>query len=184
MATPIVLPASGLKLDYYEKTLENRICRPVTVDDRPLLDELIQRMINFARGRNAMGLAAPQVGVYIQLAIVRPPDLNKIHVLINPEITTFGGRDLIDEEACLSIPPLEASARVTRSEIITLETGTLDHPTMRQVTRHKGMEARIIQHEVDHLQGVFFIQRISHLQHGLVLKRYAKWRKKVGLPPI
>lgn len=177
VSIPLIVPLP-LKLDLYEHSLENRECRPVMVEDGPLLDELIQHMIAFTIAHDGVGLSAPQVGIYLRLAVVAP-EKNKAYALINPEITSFGGRDLIDDEGCLSIPPAnQATARVTRSEIITLESGTIERPNAREVTKHRGLEARIIQHEVDHLQGIFFINRISHLQRSLVMKKYAKWRKQ------
>lgn len=180
--SPLLVPIP-LKLDFYSKELEGKICRPVTLEDCTILDLLIQHMIAFTIAHDGMGLAAPQVGIYIRLAVVVPTK-NKAYALINPEITSFGGRDLIDEEACLSIPPANATARVTRSELITLETGTLKNPDARQVTKFRGLEARIVQHEVEHLDGQFFINRVSHLQKDLVLKKYAKWRRQQGMEPI
>lgn len=176
-AIPMITPLP-LKLDLYSRALEGKECRAVIAEDAPLLEDLIQHMIAFTLAHDGVGLAAPQVGIYLRLAVV-VIERRKAYALINPEITSFGGRDLIDEEACLSLPPTDtATARVTRSELITLESGTLDRPNAREVTRHKGLEARIIQHEVDHLSGVFFINRVSHLQREMVLKKYAKWRKQ------
>jgi len=181
--TPL-LTTLPLKLELYERGLENRECRPVVAEDAPLLDELIQHMIAFTLAHDGVGLSAPQVGIYIRLAVV-VPEKNKAYALINPEITSFGGRDLIDDEGCLSIPPAnQATARVTRSEIITLESGTIERPNAREVTKHKGLEARIIQHEIDHLQGIFFINRVSQLQRSLVMKKYAKWRRQHGMEAI
>lgn len=180
MATPIVLSAAGLSLEYFAPHLQHRVCRPVLVEDRPLLDELIERMIAFAMHRNAMVLAAPQVGIYIRLAVIRPPKLEKTYVLINPEILYFAGRDLIETESSLSLPG-DVTARVTRSERIVIESGTLDEPSRRMQTKHTGLEARLLQQAVDHLQGIFYINRVSHLQRDLALRKYGKWRMKVGL---
>jgi peptide deformylase len=183
VAAPLAI-AFPLQLRLYGRELENKECRPVLVEDGPLLEELIQHMIAFTLSHDGVGLAAPQVGIFIRLAVV-VMEKNKAYALINPEITSFGGRDLIDEEACLSIPPIDtAIARVTRSELVTLESGTIERPNAREVTKHKGLEARIIQHEVDHLNGVFFINRVSHLQRDLVLKKYVKWRKSHGMEPF
>lgn len=174
---PLVVP-SRLKLLYYSRALEGKICRPVTKADTPLLDELILKMFAFVKEHDGVGLAAPQVGIFLRLAVMLDEN-DSGHVLINPRITAFGGSDLVDAEGCLSIPPAtRAQARVTRSEIIHLESGTLDDPDACETTKHKGLEARIVQHELDHLDGIFFINRVSNLQRELVLQRHRKWLKR------
>jgi peptide deformylase len=164
-----------LEIEYYRRELEDRDCRPVTLEDIPTLQPLIDHMIALTMSLNGSGLSAPQVGLYVRLAVVMPTP-EKAHVLINPEITGFGGRDLIAEEGCLSIPP--GTARVTRSEIVHLTTGTLRNPEAAERTVHKGREARIIQRQIDLLNGIFFINRVSALQRSMVLGKYSKWRRQ------
>ena len=172
------IPATGLKLLYYAQELRGKICRPMQIDDRNYVEELVQHMVAFTIAHNGVGLAAPQVGHFIRIAVVLPPEENRAHILINPEITSFRGCDVTDHEACLSIPPSRNTARVVRSETITIACGTLENPLKKQLSHHHGYEARIMQHEVDHLDGLFFIDRVSHLQRNLVLKKYEKWQQR------
>jgi peptide deformylase len=149
----------------------------VTAADVPHLETLIDHMIAVVIAEGGTGLAAPQVGIFLQLAVVLPKP-ETAHILINPVITSFGGRDLIAEETCLSLPT--GMARVTRSEIVHLETGLLHRPEACEKTTHKGLEARLIQHEVDHLNGIFYINRVSSLQRSMALGKFAKWQKQFG----
>lgn len=173
-----------LKILPYSRELEGVPCRALNESDLPDLMKLIEHMICYATTHHGCGLAAPQVGVFVQLAIVftgdEGPDdrLERWGVLINPVVEGLGGKDILDSEACLSIPPHNATARVLRSERITVQSGTLDDPNKRVISHHQGREARIIQHEIDHLCGTFFINRVSNLQRQLVLQRYAKYIKR------
>lgn len=171
LLAPLVVPRT-LALEYYRRDLENRVCRPVTRDDLPKLPELIQKMAKFATEEDGVGLAAPQVGLYIQLAIMMM-EPKRIKVMINPRLLIFGGRDIIDHEGCLSLPPAQDNtARVTRSEFVTIEAGTLADPDACVRTEHAGMEARVVQHEIDHLHGIFFINRAKAISREIVLRKY------------
>lgn len=142
-------------------------------------------MAQYCRDRDGVGLAAPQVGIYKQFAIlmVNPGDVN---ALINPVITRFAGRDLQEKEGCLSLPPgLDNQQPVVRSEIVDVECGTLEDPQAMVRTTHKGMMARIIQHEVDHLNPegeVFFIDRIGAVKRGIVTRKFFK-HLRTGVKP-
>ncbi len=177
------IPSSGLKILYYADELRGRKCRDVVSGDMAYVENLVQHMIALTMAKDGVGLAAPQVGHFIRVAVVLPPKENRAHVLINPEITSFRGSDLVDQEGCLSIPPSGNTSRVTRSEAITVSCGSPQNPSHKVISYHDGLEARIIQHELDHLDGIFFIDRVSHLQRDLALKKYAKWRKKMGMSP-
>ena len=163
--------------NFYRPELEHVPCRDVQKDDAPALPELIEKMAQFCHDFGGDGLAAPQVGIFIRLAVVLAKP-KKIHVLINPIITSFGGKDILAAEGCLSIPPPQvAQARVWRSEVIHLASGTIADPEARIESLHKGWEARVIQHEVDHLNpegGIFFINRIGPVARQIVLRKFTK----------
>ena len=164
-----------LSLDFYRRELIGKPCRRVKASDDAA--ELVEEMTAFAREHDAAGLAAPQVGHFIQLAIVLEP-ANAVSVLVNPELVSLGGRDILDSEGCLSLPPEDAArARVWRSEIAQVRTGTVQNLDARTVRTFRGMAARVVQHELDHLQGLFFIDRVQPIARNIVLRRYEQWLK-------
>jgi len=146
---------------------------PVTaVDDavRELVDDLLETM----RAAHGVGLAANQVGVARRVAVVDvgeddPPPL----VLINPTIVTRGAEIEVAEEGCLSIPDLFGD--VARPSSVTLE--ALDRDGRSYRVAASGYKARAIQHEIDHLDGVLFLDHVSAVKRGLLLAKWKKARK-------
>ena len=168
-----------LTLDLYRLELVGKLCRRVNKSDD--LMSLIEEMVAFLKSCGGGGLAAPQVGVYIQLAIaITTPSV--VEVLINPEIVNLAGRDLLETEGCLSLPPADrATARVWRSEIAHVRSGTLEDPEAGAVTIYKGKPARIVQHEIDHLNGVFFIDHCGPVGRNIVLRRFGKYLRRLQI---
>ena len=141
--------------------------------DRQIRD-LAEAMLETMHAANGVGLAAQQVGEALQLTVLdvstvedRPSTL-KINgvatalpeamplVLLNPEVT-LGAEITIGTEGCLSFP--EISAEIDRSESVIVRADTLDRgPIQIEAT---GLLARVLQHEVDHLNGILFIDRMS-----------------------
>ena len=143
---------------------------PVVDDEvRRLVDDLFETM-HAARG---VGLAANQVGVARRVAVVdvgqdHPPPL----VLINPVITERRGTQ-VAEEGCLSIPDIFGD--VERAETVVLE--ALDRDGRPYVVEATGYKARAIQHEIDHLDGILFLDHLSAVKRGLLLAKWKKARK-------
>jgi peptide deformylase len=142
------------------------------VDDdlRKLAEEMIQVMYD----EPGIGLAAPQVGHAIRMVVIDTDwsDEGKEKnpaVIINPEILERDGK-IAWEEGCLSVP--DFTAEVERSEHIVVQYEDLDG---KQVTEDvTGLRAVCFQHEIDHLDGVLFIDRISRLRRSLYVKRRKK----------
>jgi len=140
---------------------------PVAVVDdevRQFVADLFETM-EAARG---VGLAANQVGVARRIAVVDAE--GERFAMINPRIVEASGKDTA-EEGCLSIP--EYFAEVTRPERIILE--ALDEhgePFRRELA---GLPARAVQHEIDHLDGILFLDHLSLLKRQRLL---AKWKKE------
>lgn len=132
--------------------------------DNDLL-ELVERMTKIMYGTNGVGLAAPQIGV-LQRVIVFILDDN-LKVLINPEITWKSGETVTEAEGCLSLANL--SCEVERAERIKVE-GT-DLAGNRQEFELEGLPARILQHEIDHLNGKMIINRTSPEQKKQLLSQ-------------
>jgi peptide deformylase len=116
---------------------------------------LIDDMVRMMRKANGIGLAAPQVGVSSRLIIIAPDGTRPV-ALINPVILDFGGEQ-IGQEGCLSIPGLYGD--VKRASHISVE--ATDRKGQRSVLNFEGLAARIVQHEVDHLDGVLFIDKVD-----------------------
>lgn len=125
-----------------------------------------------------VGLAAPQIGVNKRVIVydlnAGNPDTdgsaNEFKALINPKITKASGSIISDSEACLSV--LDYSADVKRYEYVTVE--ALDIEGRSLSFDATGMVAVIMQHEIDHLDGILFIDRISMLKRAMYKKKIKK----------
>ncbi|MEG2538497.1 MAG: peptide deformylase [Clostridium sp.] len=130
-------------------------CRKVEVFDKKL-ETLIEDMIDTMYEAEGVGLAAPQIGVLKQVVVIDIGDENGVYVLINPEIISQKGSQ-IDDEGCLSIPGV--FDKVERPNIVTVRFQNIkgDH---YELTGEEFL-ARAICHEVDHLNGTLFVERVS-----------------------
>ncbi len=146
--------------------------RPVErVDDdvRRLMDDMLETMYR-APG---IGLAAPQVGVSLRVVVV---DLAKEGEpraplrLVNPEITWRSEETVVMEEGCLSLP--EQFAELARPAAVRLR--YLDEAGEPRELAADGLLARCLQHEVDHLDGILFVDRLSPLKRNMILRKLAK----------
>ena len=171
MANPrdiIILPDKQLRL--ISKPVEK-----ITPDIRTLVDDMFQTMYD-APG---IGLAAIQVAVPLRLITM---DLSKKEgekeprVFINPEILASSEEISVYEEGCLSIPEhyeeVERPARV-RVRFMDIEGVTREEDA-------EGLYATCIQHEIDHLNGVLFVDYLSKLKRDRVMKKFTKIAKRVG----
>ncbi|MFP4198156.1 MAG: peptide deformylase [Halanaerobium sp.] len=116
--------------------------------------DLIDNMFETMYEEDGVGLAAPQVGILKRIAVVDIRENNKI-VLINPKIIEEEGKAIM-EEGCLSIP--DETGDVIRAEKIKVR--TLNKEGKKVEFEAEGFEARAIQHEIDHLNGVLFVDKI------------------------
>lgn len=123
------------------------------IDDE--LRALIPAMVRTMREKDGVGLAANQVGVLRRIIVVAEGE--NLHILINPEIVSWSTRTLVDTEGCLSLPGLQAE--VERATKVVVRGLDQDGHQVELVAR--GLLARIFQHEIDHLNGVLFIDRMK-----------------------
>lgn len=134
----------------------SEVCTPIkAVDDR--VAALVETMVELMFHAQGVGLAAPQVGVTVQLFLATPTfDRDDVHVYINPRIVSGeGGVD--DEEGCLSFPGVYS--RVKRKKKVTIEATGLDGELFRETVT--GLHSRILQHENDHLEGILLVDRMG-----------------------
>jgi peptide deformylase len=164
--------------------LLRQISRPVdTFDDE--LKTLIADMFETMYAAPGIGLAAVQVGVPIRLLVIdlqepeNPDDpesaiVRQPRVFINPEILWHSDKEVPYTEGCLSVP--EQYAEVMRPERIRARWQDQDGATREEDI--DGLLAVCLQHEMDHLNGVLFIDHLSRLKRDMILKKLAKQRKE------
>ena len=136
-------------------------CAPV-VDFGPDLRRLVEDMIHTMHDAPGVGLAAPQVGVELRVAVVDATagvDPGAVRVLVNPEILDTAGVDT-ETEGCLSIP--DFTEQVTRPA--SLRVAACDLEGSAYEIDADELEARAIQHELDHLDGILFVDRLRGLR--------------------
>jgi peptide deformylase len=119
-----------------------------------------------------VGLAAPQVGVSERLIVLdvrNREGTTGLITLINPEIIEAEGR-VVEEEGCLSLPGI--TENVVRAERVLVRGHDLDE--REQEIEAEGLLAVALQHEIDHLEGILFIDRISRLKRGIIQRKMRK----------
>lgn len=165
-----------LEIFTYPDKILSRPTKPVeNIDGK--LQELIDDMANTMYQAPGIGLAAIQVGHDKSLLIydISPRDEKRsLHVLINPRIISSEGTTISEDEGCLSVPEFKAS--VKRSEFVLVEGVDRNGKPLRFDA--DGLLAVVLQHEIDHLNGILFIDRISSLKRELYKRRIKKNLKK------
>jgi len=155
----------------YPDPILRRPTREVETFDEELA-RLAQDLADTMYAAPGVGLAAPQVGVDLRIAVVDvaggKPD-SELHVLVNPRIVAEQGKQ-VDDEGCLSIPGL--TEKVMRPDRVRVEARTAaGEPFEIEV---EGFLARAFCHEIDHLDGVLFVDRLVGLRKELALRRLRK----------
>ena len=139
------------------------------------LQTLIDDMIETMYAAPGVGLAAPQVGVALRLFVADPSSgraTGDLLVLANPQIVERGGTQR-EEEGCLSLPGL--TARVARPARVVL-TGLDREGTPVQI-EGEGLQARVFLHELDHLDGSLFVDRLHGIKRDLIVRRVRKLQR-------
>ncbi len=119
----------------------------------PEIQSLLPKMIKTMHKEHGVGLAAPQIGISLRLAVAEVD--GREYYLINPEITSLSQEKIISEEGCLSLPG--EFFPILRSEVVTVK--YLNEKGLPKKLRAKGFLATVIQHEVDHLDGILILNR-------------------------
>jgi peptide deformylase len=151
--------------------------RPLVQADNPLLRQkskkvkrfgqalqnLIDDMVETMHAINGLGLAAPQIGVSQQVIVIQLPEneedpqSGKLYVLCNPEIVRTAGEEEESDEGCLSVPGFVGDVR--RAAVVTVK--GLDRHGKKIRIKAEGLLAQAFQHEIDHINGVLFIDRVD-----------------------
>jgi peptide deformylase len=150
--------------------------RAVTAADAEQVRTLIPRMFAAMYAAPGIGLAAPQVGVGLRLTVIdlMPDEKPTPIVLINPEIVAASDALATREEGCLSLPGQYAD--VTRPARVTVR--YQDAEGARRELTAEGLLSACVQHEIDHLDGVLFVDRLSALKRNMILRRLAKEQRQ------
>jgi len=146
--------------------------RPVGPGDDATVRALLPRMFNTMYQAPGIGLAAPQVGEDLRLIVVdvMPDDKLAPLGLINPEVIAASQELATREEGCLSLPGQYAD--VTRPARVKVR--YLDATGAKQEIEADGLLAACLQHEIDHLNGVLFVDYLSPLKRNMIMRRLAK----------
>jgi peptide deformylase len=153
--------------------LRNKTARVEKIDGS--LDRLIQDMIETMHAAPGVGLAANQVGVPLQLAVIdlsgreNVEQRHPLFVIINPEILVLDG-SIVEEEGCLSIP--DYSEKVKRAAKVRVR--AQDRTGKPFEIEAEGLLAKALQHEIDHLNGLLFVDRLSPLKKNIFKRRFKK----------
>ncbi len=148
-----------------------RKAEPVDTVDEEIV-RLARDMVETVHAAPGVGLAAPQVGVGKRVIVVDlsvGEDKGQLHVLINPEITEKEG-EAVCEEGCLSVP--DVRERVVRPYRVKVR--GLDLEGRRVEAEGEDILARALCHEIDHLDGILFVDKLSPLKRALIKKKFRK----------
>ena len=165
-----------LKLyEYPHPVLKKKAQKVDLVDDamRKFLDDMLETMYADA----GVGLAAPQVGVLQRVVVIdvaHEDEEPHQYYMVNPEIIWKSEEKVCGEEGCLSVP--EQRAEVERFAAVKVK--YLDYDGKEQELLAEGFLAIAVQHELDHLDGILYIDRISRLKRQMLLKKLEKMRKE------
>lgn len=151
------------------------VAKPVETVDAGIA-QLMDDMLETMYAANGIGLAAPQIGVSKRVVVVdvhEPDEPRKPIKLANPEIVWVSDDDKEREEGCLSLP--EHHAVVERPADIKVR--YLDETGVEKIREADGLLSVCIQHEIDHLDGILFVDRISALKRNMILRKLLKMKK-------
>ena len=143
-------------------------------EEKKLMDDMLETMY----AANGIGLAAVQIGVpqrIIVMDISKDENKKEPRYFVNPVIINKDTENLTYEEGCLSVP--NQFAEISRPDTCKLK--FLDYDGNEKIIETKGLLATCIQHEMDHLEGILFIDYLSKLKKSLIIKKLSKQKKNL-----
>ena len=152
----------------------------------PQIKKIVKDLTDTMRGTSLglVGISAPQIGHNLRILATeirktpyrKPNELDKLRVFINPKITFMSKKQISGYEGCGSVASSGIFAKVPRSYQITVE--ALDEKNEPFILEAKGLLARVIQHEFDHLEGIVFLDRVVDMKSVMSREEYLKMVKK------
>ena len=152
---------------------------PIERVDAALL-KLAENMLATMYDAPGIGLAAPQVGILRRLIVMDPSrdeEAKQPLVMVNPVILERGSEMRTHEEGCLSIP--DVTAEIERPAMTRV--GFIDTEGKSQEQALEGIWSTLVQHEIDHLNGVLFIDYLSRLKRDMIVKKFTKQKRADAL---
>ena len=172
-----LLDSPGLVIELWRKptneTLQT-ICEPFDESEfGPRLEQFGLQMIKTMKDKRGAGLAGPQVGLVKRIFVMMFPDheQNNPIVCVNPELK-LSGKDWAANEGCLSAPGVRGLVRRKYNAVMTYRTPLGKHEELEL----DNVDARVVQHEHDHLEGIMFWENMQDRAAAKVLEQYFKWR--------
>ena len=164
-----------LELRYYGDPVLRKKAAPVEKFDDGL-KEFTAQMIEAMRAEDGVGLAAPQVGVSLRLAVIDASGGESApYILINPEIVYSSDEREDYEEGCLSVPGI--SLKINRPAQVSVKAQN-ENGEFYTIENAAGLLSRALQHETDHLNGILFIDHVSPVQRALLKSKLKKISEK------
>ena len=171
---------SRLKILTEPNNFLRQIMKSVTVFDGKLTTEIAD-MTETLRALPGYGIAAPQVGIDKRVVVIEAREMKDedgnilsegipLLILVNPEVTKYSQEKCEFDEGCFSVP--QYRAEITRPKKIKVTAQDINGKKIR--VNASGILARVIQHEIDHLDGILFIDRLSPLKREMYLKKCRK----------
>jgi peptide deformylase len=145
------------------------------IDFNADLQRLIDDMVDTMYAAPGIGLAATQLGVALRVCVI---DLSvgkrggELHVLVNPEFVERDGMQL-EEEGCLSVPGFTATVARPQRAVVR----ALDRHGSERIVEGNSLLARALQHEIDHLDGVLFLDRLRGIKREMILRKIRKLQR-------
>ena len=171
---------SAIKIVTYPAEILRKKAEPVSQIDGKL-QKLIDAMIETLYNVPGLGVAAPQVGQSLRLfaydMTLKDGEKQDLTVLLNPEIIESSG-EIIADEGCLSIP--EHWEKVKRAERVLVKGVDREGKEIR--IEAEGLHARLLQHEIDHLNGVLMLDHLSSLKRNILLRKLKKEIRRAEEP--
>ncbi len=168
-----------LRILTYPDPMLRKKCRPV-VDIDGRIRQLASDMVAAVHAAPGVGIAAPQVGEILRLVVIDlslGEDPDQLHVLVNPEVESVEGEEIEADEGCLSLP--EIFEKIARPERVRV--GALNLEGREILLDAQGRLARVLQHEIEHLDGKLLLDRLNRVKRELIKRRLKKLAKAAPL---
>ena len=171
MAVKLILTEPNKLLRQISKPIEK-----VTKEEQKLMDDMMDTMY----AANGIGLAAIQIGIpkrIIVMDISKDPEKKEPRYFVNPVIKNKNPEKATHEEGCLSVP--DQFAEIDRPSTCDVE--YLDYNGKKKILHSEGLLATCIQHEMDHLEGILFIDYLSKLKRSIIVKKLSKLKSNTAI---
>jgi peptide deformylase len=162
-----------LPLTYFGDPILRAKAKPVLLSEikKPAFQKLIKLMFFTLRGEGGVGLAAPQIGLPLRLTVIKNGKKGPRMVLINPKIESHSKGQKQDWEGCLSLPLVRGLVPRYVKIVVSYYD---EHGTKQRKVVNRFSEARIFQHEIDHLNGVLYVDRMRDMKSLSTLDEFIK----------